>query len=155
MIQTTDDSKAVYDNYSDLEIQSYQRRSSLALQGGQLSRLSDVFIKNMYVGKIVYYIANMLREKDHLKVCEIGCGNCINLMILHQYFPDDSRVKIYGTDISKKRFLMSAEAFGLKNVILQQSDVTRGTLFNDNHFDLVFTMHLKHFPHFVIVSNKN
>jgi len=140
-LKTTEDSKIIYDNYGDREQKEWESKSVRCLYNNQIVMLTIKEIKIHYLKYLYEEISPIRADNKPIRILEVGCGNCINLVDLKKTF--GTFVELYGIDISKNRINVAKNYFGekLSDVNLQPKSITEKTCWDDNYFDLVFSMH--------------
>ena len=135
-IKTTDDSRTKYNEYDDREQVDYFNKSRQCLVNGRLQTWTFMEIRQRYLE----YLYGEIPEGT-ASILEVGCGNCINLYNLKKAYPD---IELTGIDIAQNRIDVAKKNFGdaLNGVnLMAPISITERTLFEDNQFDLVFSMH--------------
>lgn len=132
--KTVADSKSIYERYDDREQRDYESRSRLAYYRGQLREMSFRDIRARYLE----YLCEEL--KPPLRILEVGCGNCINLMELRRRY--SSAVELHGLDVSAQRITVARKHYGdaLDGVEFTVGSITERTPWPDRHFDVVYSM---------------
>ena len=141
VIKTTEDSKNIYDGYDDREQRSFEYGSNRCLLHNHLITMTKREIRYMYLRHIYSVIDEMIKKDEISTVLEVGCGNCINLMMLKEHYGDS--LKLFGMDISQKRLDVAKNYFGekLAGIELFQQSIVENTGIASSYYDLVFTMH--------------
>lgn len=135
-------SKDIYDSKDDYEHRDYETGSTLCRVDNRIVKMSHREIRDHYCEYLFREIDALLADKPKLRILEIGCGNCINLMLLKKHYGD--RVQLAGYDISAKRLEVARGYFGtiLDDVELRSVSVTDPVPEDERgRFDLVFSMH--------------
>jgi len=141
-LKTEEDSKNMYDEYDEREQIDYESGSGLCIYRGKLSWIREKEIRGHYLKYLIEEIECLVSEKNKIKILEVGCGNCINLVNLKDRFGD--QLQLFGIDISNKRIEVAKKYFSKKLddiEIYQHSIIKRYDRWNDNFFDVVFSMH--------------
>ncbi|HVJ42672.1 MAG TPA: class I SAM-dependent methyltransferase [Dongiaceae bacterium] len=135
-------SKDIYNSRGDYEHRGYEQETTLGRVNGKIKRVSRRWLRDMYCAYLWPQIDALLAGREKIKILEIGCGNCINLVLIKQKY--GPRVELTGYDISHRRIEVARDYFGaeLDGVELKVCSATdpvpaaeRGA------FDLVFSMH--------------
>jgi SAM-dependent methyltransferase len=137
-----DTSFNIYESRGDYEHRDYETGSALCLVDGKIKRLSHREARDRYLVYLHREIDALLEKQSRLKVLEIGCGNCINLMLLKQRYQD--RLDLAGMDISGQRIAVAKEVLGpkLDGVYFEVRSATDPVPpAEENQYDLVFSMH--------------
>lgn len=141
-IKISDDSKDIYDDYSDIEQKEHDFESKICLFKNKLIKMDHKSIREEYLKYIYQEIDELLSHNEKIKIVEIGCGNCINIVsILDKY---SAKVEITGIDISSKRIEVAKDYYAnkLDGVDFVVADISKDlSSVPDNNFDLVFSMH--------------
>lgn len=97
-------------------------------------------LKKKYL-EYLYEEIDKVSKDNSLRVLEVGCGNCINLLNLREKY--GNRLELFGIDISQKRIETAQKFYGkrLNDIELSQQSITSKTIWDDKHFDVVFSMH--------------
>lgn len=141
-LKTEEDSKNTYDEYNEREQIGYEFGSDLCIYKHKLSWLKEKEIRGHYLKYLFEEIECLVSEKNKIKILEVGCGNCINLVNLKDRFRD--KLQLFGIDTSNKRIEVAKKFFSEKLdgiEIYQHSVIKRCDKWNDNFFDVVFSMH--------------
>jgi ubiquinone/menaquinone biosynthesis C-methylase UbiE len=138
--KTTAQSRDIYQGYDDREIRAYFSESSTMLFNGRPVEMSFHLEREIHLSYVYNEIDALLAVKDRVKILEIGCGNCINIFEILRKYGD--KVSVSGIDISENRIANGRKYFSdvLSNANLSVSSITERTPFNDNTFDLVYSM---------------
>src|SRR5580658_55997 len=138
--KTTDDSKAIYQQYDDQEIRDYYGSSSMMLMNQEPTMMSFQQERSIHLNYVFREIDAILSRKDKAQILEIGCGNCINIFEIIRKYGD--RVEVHGLDISDNRIKVARNYFksGLDKAHLSVASITEKTSFADDQFDLVYSM---------------
>lgn len=143
MRHTAADSKDAYEEYDAFEQRFYETRSAKTLHKGRIKRLTFKEIREIYLREIYEQIEALIdTSKDkHIRILEVGCGNCINAMRLNQKY--GSKIEYYGFDVSPRRIAVGKEYWGaeLDGTKLEEMSVF-DIKHSDNSFDIVFSMHV-------------
>ena len=143
VLKTTEDSKQIYDEYDDREQKTWESKSGRCLYNNRIIRLSFKQMRKYYLKYLYEQIDILMGEgkTTPIKILEVGCGNCINMVNLKTKYGDN--VILHGIDISEKRITVAKSYFGdnRSGVTLQSKSITDNTGWDNNHFDLVFSMH--------------
>ncbi|MEO1557502.1 MAG: class I SAM-dependent methyltransferase [Pseudomonadota bacterium] len=96
-----------------------------------------------------YALAPVIKEINTLiaegnakpRVLEAGCGNCINLMLLHKEFGE--HIELVGIDITSQRLKVAQTYWGdkLGSAKIMVDSVLELKSAEDSSFDLVFSVH--------------
>lgn len=135
-------SLGIYESRGDYEHQAYANTSTLCMVDGKIVRLSYAAARDLYVSYLYEEIDKLLVEQPKLRILEVGCGNCINLVLLKRHYGD--RVELVGHDISPKRIEVAQTYFGaaLDGINFVACSATDPVPDNEHdQFDLVFSMH--------------
>ena len=140
-VKTTEDSKDIYEKYDDREQRDYISRSRYCVYNRKVKKLSFKKIRGKYLNYLYEELAPVNPGRMPLRILEVGCGNCINLVNLSQHFKKE--VELYGIDISIRRLEVARKFFkeDLEGVKLYEAPITQKTIWDDGHFDVVFSMH--------------
>ena len=140
-LKTEKDSQRVYDAYDDREQKEYANGSSICLYKGRIAQMANREIRGLYLKYLFRELDKLISEKGRVKVLEVGCGNCINLVELKGRYGD--QVQLYGIDISKKRIDVAKSYYSKKldGIDLSQQSITERCKWADGFFDVVFSMH--------------
>jgi len=141
LIKTTEDSKNIYEEYNNSEQEEYEKRSKICLYNNKLVNMSHKAIRQGYLEYIYEEIDELLNTNKNLKIIEVGCGNCLNIISILKKYPS---VSISGLDISKQRIVVAQKYYPaeLKDVSFEVCDIAEGaSIFKENSADLVFSMH--------------
>lgn len=134
-------SRDLYEDYTDREQVSFEAgHSSITIKDGVLQRVTEQEVRDAYLAPTEQTIRDLQQTiKDRpVRVLEIGCGNCINLKLLHERFGD--QIALSGIDISPERLRVAQEFWGDKlQADLQVASATDLAPFEDSSFDLVFS----------------
>ncbi|OIQ04890.1 MAG: hypothetical protein COZ53_02310 [Candidatus Altarchaeum sp. CG_4_8_14_3_um_filter_33_2054] len=155
-LKTEQDSKNMYDKYGDREQKEYEFSSELCLYKGKLAWMRNKEVRNNYLKYLFEEIEKEISDKKQIKVLEVGCGNCINLVNLKEKF--GNQIELYGLDISNERIEVAKRYFSgkLDRIIFYQKSITeRCNEQNDDYFDIVFSMHcLEQIPYSCSIALK-
>ncbi len=139
VIKTTADSKRIYNNYDAREIDEEKKDA-------RFNYKNDIIIKTheyrrlQHLQYLYEQIDMLLEKKDVVRVLEIGCGNLINAHHVKEKYHD--RVEFQGVDIAEQRIKIGLERFkDLCADDFRVVSITEKTDFEDNQFDIVFSMH--------------
>lgn len=135
-------SRDIYEARDDYEHKAYASGSTLCFINGKIQRLSHAAARDLYISYIYDEIDSLLARTPKLRILEVGCGNCINLVLLKRRYKD--RVDLVGHDISGRRIEVAREHFKSKldEVEFSVCSATDPVPENEqNSFDLVFSMH--------------
>lgn len=140
-LKTTDDSKDIYDMYDDREQREWKNGKWVCIHKGMLQTLSGKQIRNEYLKYIITEIDKAILYYKKVNIAEVGCGNCINLVLLKQRYGD--AITLTGIDISYNRLKTAKKYFGnqLDGVTLIDSPITKRTKLKNDSFEIVFSMH--------------
>ena len=141
IIKTTEDSKAVYDQYDDRDLRDERiNQPELMLVGG---KVLNVGLKDRRINHLQYLfteIDRLLEIQDRVKILEVGCGNLANAYETKKKYND--RVYYGGIEISRERISIGLSAFPeLARDNFTTQSITERTNFSDGEFDIVFSMH--------------
>jgi SAM-dependent methyltransferase len=137
-----DTSLNIYESRGDYEHRDYESGSTLCLLNGKITRLTYREARDLYCAYLFREIDALLEQQPRLKVLEVGCGNCINLMLLKQHYQD--RLDLTGMDISQRRIAVAQEVFGpkLEGIRFEVRSATDPVPpAEEGQYDLVFSMH--------------
>ena len=131
----------------DLEDDSEQRdfvngRLLLCRDGKRNVWATEREARERYLAPIKAEIQALLATQSHVAVHEIGCGNCINIVLLKEHFGD--KITLSGVDISTGRLDVARKFFGekLEGADLWIESVADPTPEDQKgRYDLVFSMH--------------
>ncbi len=139
--KTTEDSKDIYENYDDREQRDYVSRSRFCVYNNKVRKLPFKIIRDAYLQYLYEELDSVNPRRTPLKILEVGCGNCINLLNLSKRYKE--KAKLYGIDISAKRLEVARKFFGegLNGINLYEAPITQKTNWDDGYFDVVFSMH--------------
>lgn len=138
--KTTAQSRDIYQNYDDREIRAYFSESSTMLLNDRPVEMSFHREREIHLSYIYSEIDALLAVKDRVQILEIGCGNCINIYEILKKYGD--KVSVSGVDISENRIVNGRKHFSdvLSQANLSVASITEKTTFDDNSFDLVYSM---------------
>lgn len=141
VIKTTLDSRVLYQEYDDREIKEYFEGEKFFLVNNQVKWLRSFDVRQQYLKYVFENVDELLEKKNHLTILEVGCGNGINLMEISKRYGD--RVTLHGVDISENRLSIGRKYFNkeLAKTSLSVQSITEKTNFEDNNFDLVYSIH--------------
>ena len=139
--KTTEDSKKIYEKYDDREQRDYVGRSRYCVYKNKVKRLSFKEIREAYLRYLYEELDFVGSHQKPLRILEVGCGNCINLVNLSKR--DKDGFELYGIDISARRLDVAQKFFkkDLAGVKLYEAPITQQTTWHDGYFDVVFSMH--------------
>lgn len=140
LTKTTADSKSLYQDYDDREQQEYLTHSDLCLVNNKVEKITQKKQREIHLSYIFSEIDSLLKYKNKVTILEVGCGNCINVFeILKKY---GELVELHGVDISSNRIGNAKKHFGsaLDGANLIVASITEKTSFDNNQFDLVYSM---------------
>lgn len=139
--KTTSDSYDIYQNYNDREQIEYENDSSKMLYNNLIVNMSWKEARLLYLDNIFIEIDSLLKKKKNIKILEVGCGNCINIVNIKKKYGHG--IDIVGLDISDERINVAKRYFSpfLDNIEFKIFSITEKTKFADNEFDMVFSMH--------------
>lgn len=140
LTKTVSDSEAIYQEYGDREIISYYKDADFCLVNNQLTIVSVREQRLTHLAYIYEEIDRLLLLKDIVKIIEVGCGNCLNIIeILEKY---GSKVEVHGIDVTSGRIEVAKHYFKekLAPAKLTITSITTQTQYADNEFDLVYSM---------------
>ena len=139
IIKTTEDSKKIYNDYTDREIYEEKKIEQFNYKG----KIVKMTVEERRLHQLNYlfkYIDELLLKQDKVSILEIGCGNCINAYHVKEKYKE--QVDYYGVDIAKQRIEIGLEHFSsLQPENYKECSITERTEFADNQFDIVFSMH--------------
>lgn len=140
MTKTAKDSKALYNDYEQREIDEYFNKKDLCLFNNQLIEISQYEQRKKHLSYIFKEIDKILLKKTSVNLLEIGCGNCLNLVEIKRKY--GVKVKISAIDQASQRIDNAKKYFKqeLDSVNFNVGSITEKTIFKDNQFDLVFSM---------------
>lgn len=140
-LKTTEDSKEIYDKYDDREQRDYEGRSTTCVYNNKVVKKPIKEIRWHYLDYLFSEIKPLISESRPIKILEVGCGNCINLVSLKREL--GKAVELYGIDISEERLNVARNYFteALEGIKLYPCSITQTTPWRDSFFDVVFTMH--------------
>jgi ubiquinone/menaquinone biosynthesis C-methylase UbiE len=140
-VKTTEDSKDIYEKYDDREQRDYVSRSRHCVYNGKVKKLPFKIIREKYLNYLYEELASVNPGRRPLRILEVGCGNCINLVNLSQRFKKE--VELYGIDISTRRLEVARKFFkeDLAGVNLFEAARTQKTNWDNGYFAVVFSMH--------------
>lgn len=140
-VKTIEDSRDIYEQYGDREQSDYLRRSRYCVDSGKVKKLPYKKIREKYLGYLYQEFEAINSARTPLKILEVGCGNCINLVNLTRRFK--GAADLYGIDISARRLQVARDFFkeDLAGVQLHEASITQKTDWEDGYFDVVFSMH--------------
>lgn len=140
-IKITSDSENIYEEYNNSEQEEYEKGSKICLYKNKLVKMRHKDIRQEYLKYIYSEIDELLKTKEKIKIVEVGCGNCLNIINILAKYPS---VSVSGLDISKKRIAVARNCYPqeLKDVFFEVCDITEGaSQIEKNSADLVFSMH--------------
>jgi ubiquinone/menaquinone biosynthesis C-methylase UbiE len=140
--KTPETSLNIYQSKGDYEHRLHTSGSTLAVFNGQIHRMSHREVRELYCAYLFEEIDRILPPTGKLRILEVGCGNCINLVFLKQRYGD--RIELTGHDISERRIAVAKEFFGaeLDGISFEVKSATDPVLPEESaQFDLVFSMH--------------
>jgi len=136
-------SRDSYDAYDDSEQRAfYGEKKLLCRDGDRNIWATEREARDRYLAPVEAEIRSLLETAEKVSVLEIGCGNCINIMLLKERFGE--RIDLHGVDISTGRINVAKEFFGekLEGVPLWIESVADPTPEEQKgRYDLVFSMH--------------
>lgn len=135
-------SKLAYDARDDYEHRDYENGSTVSRVNGKIKRLSHRETRDLYCAYLWPQIDAMLATKPRIRLLEMGCGNCINLVLIKRRYGD--KVELTGFDISQRRIDVAKQYFGaeLDGVELRALSATDPVPENERGaWDLAFSMH--------------
>lgn len=140
--KTPETSLNIYQSRGDYEHKLHESGKTLCMLDGKIRRLTYREARDLYCAYLYREIDALLERQPRLKVLEIGCGNCINLVLLKQRYGD--RVELTGHDISERRIAVAKEYFGarldgIEFAVRSATDPVPPE--EENAFDLAFSMH--------------
>ena len=104
--------------------------------------MTDRDARARYLAPVIAEIRAQSAKKSVIKVLEVGCGNCINLVELKEEFGD--LVELSGFDLSPGRLDVARAYFGdrLDGTATAEASIVEPTPAEDrDQFDVVFSMH--------------
>jgi SAM-dependent methyltransferase len=132
-----------YNAYDDREQRMYFDGTRILCRDGRQNRwLTYPQAKERYIAPVVAEIEKLLLINKELKVLEVGCGNCINLVELNKRF--NGKVQFFGTDVSPGRIEVAKKYFGARmaGISTKIESVTDPVPASElGAYDLVFSMH--------------
>jgi len=140
-VKITTDSENIYEEYSNSEQEEYEKGSKICLYKNKLVKMSHKAIRHEYLKYVYAEIDELLKTNEKVKVVEVGCGNCLNIINILAKYPS---VTVSGLDISKQRIAIAKSYYPqeLKDVFFEVCDIAEGaTKIEENSADLVFSMH--------------
>lgn len=140
-LKTTEDSKEIYDKYGYTELRHLEGRSLTCVYNNKVVKKPFKEIKEHYCDYLFGEIRPLISESRPIKILEVGCGNCINLLSLKREL--GKAIELYGIDISAERLNIARNYFteALDGIKLYPCSITQTTPWRDSFFDVVFTMH--------------
>jgi len=141
-METEEDSKNEYEKYNEREQVGYEFESDLCIYKGKISWMKEKEIRDNYLKYLFKEIEYLVSEKNRIRILEVGCGNCINLVNLKNKFGD--KIELFGIDISNQRIEVAKKYFSqkLEGIELYEQSITKKCeKWEDNYFDVVFSMH--------------
>jgi ubiquinone/menaquinone biosynthesis C-methylase UbiE len=141
LTKTTADSKAGYETLGDLDFRTLENWSGHATHGGEVRLTSYKEMRAATLVPIFREVDRLLSVKPSINILEVGCGSCLNIVALLERY--GGRVKISGFDVAHNRIKVAREHFGprLDGVDLSVQSITERTTFQDQQFDLVYSVH--------------
>lgn len=144
VIKTSQYSADIYEAYGIRDIQDYFEGNDLCLFRGKLITMSHFDMRQEYLKYLYKEIDKVIEchdEKEVIKILEIGCGNCINLVNLQKKY--GTKVSLSGQDIAKNRIENAKQYFGdeLSTIRFQVQNIIDGYDSPDNSFHIIFSMH--------------
>jgi Methyltransferase domain len=137
-----DTSLNIYESRGDYEHRDYENGSTICVLDGKIQRLSYREARDRYCAYLYREIDALLEQQPRLQVLEVGCGNCINLMLLKRRYQD--RLELTGMDISGRRIAVAQEVLGpkLEGIRFEVRSATEPVPpAEENQYDLVYSMH--------------
>lgn len=136
-------SRDYYDSYDDREqIAYYSDNLRWVRDGKRIYQMTDREARARYLAPVFAEIRAQCADKSVVKVLEVGCGNCINLIELKEEFGD--AVELSGFDLSSGRLNVARTYFGdrLGDTTTSVASIVEPTPAEDrDQFDVVFSMH--------------
>lgn len=150
-------SRDSYDDYDDEEQRAfYSSKKRRCRDGDRIVFATEQEARARYLAPIFAEIDGLLETSSVVAVHEIGCGNCINLVLLKERYGD--RIRLSGVDISTGRINVAKTFFGekLEGVDLGIESVAEPTPEAEKEkYDLVFSMHcLEQIPYAALQAVK-
>lgn len=140
--KTPETSLNIYQSKGDYEHRDYMDGTTQAVLNGQIHRMSHREARERYCAYLFEEIDRILPATGKLRILEVGCGNCINLVLLKQRYGE--RIELTGHDISERRIAVAKEFFGaeLDGIAFAVKSATEPVAAEETaQFDLVFSMH--------------
>lgn len=131
-----------YQAQGSYEHTAYETGSSLCTLDGRIKKLSYKESRDLYCAYIFEEIDRLLSFQPRISILEVGCGNCINLVLIKKRYGD--RVELQGLDVSGKRIETAKSYFGdaLDGVSFKVQSITDPVPDGEvNKYDFVFSMH--------------
>jgi ubiquinone/menaquinone biosynthesis C-methylase UbiE len=140
--KTPETSVNIYQSKGAYEHRDYIAGTTQAVLNGQIHRMSHREARERYCAYLFEEIDRILPPAGKLRILEVGCGNCINLVLLKQRYGE--RIDLTGHDISERRIAVAKEFFGaeLDAIAFAVKSATELVpVEEESQFDLVFSMH--------------
>lgn len=144
LAKTSQYSQEIYQAYGTRDIQDYFEGSGVCLFQSKIVTMSYFDMRQEYLKYLYEEIDKLINSQgdiETIKVLEIGCGNCINLINLQNKY--GSKLSLFGQDIADQRIANAKDYFGekLSQVQFQVQNIVNGYEAPDNYFHIVFSMH--------------
>lgn len=142
IMKTTVKSKEAYEAYDDREQRNYDNESRLSWYSSRLGNMPFKESRAHYLAYLYEEIDRLIVPGKLLRILEVGCGNCINLVCLKEKYGD--LIQLTGLELSPRRLQVAKDYFGerLSGVLFHIGSVTEHiTEWKDGKFDLVYSMH--------------
>ena len=142
MLKTTAKSKEAYEAYDDREQRDYENRSRLSWYKGRLENMAFKVSRAHYLAYLYEEIDRLIVPGKLLRILEVGCGNCINLVCLKEKYGD--LIQLTGLELSPRRVQVAKGYFGerLAGASFHVGSITEPIAeWDDGEFDLVYSMH--------------
>ena len=142
MMKTTAKSKEIYESYDDREQRDYESKFRLSWHKGRLVNMPFKESRAHYLSYLYEEIDRLIVPGKSLRILEVGCGNCINLVCLKEKYGD--QIQLTGLELSSRRVKVAKDYFGerLTGVSFHIGSVTEPIVeWKNGGFDLVYSMH--------------
>ena len=141
--RTSIDSREEYDLLDNREQVAYETGSRTVMVNGVFQKMPVKESRQIYLSHLYNYLDQVIEDSSGrpIRVLEVGCGNCINVINLIEKYGD--ALEITGMDISDERIKVAKAHYGemLDGVEFSVASITEGLDYRDNVFDVVFSMH--------------
>ena len=145
-----------YAAYDDREQRQWETGGWECLIDGRIRWASAKEIRSRYVDALCREIDDALAGGAEPSVLEVGCGNCINLVLLKERY--GNRLSLAGMDISSNRLSVARKFFGtrLDGIRLEVVAVAELSAQGPQQHGIVFSMHcLEQVPNHLPAAIRN